>query len=151
MATLGDSFPKEIKESNAVNAIKKGTVIKCFMKNTIPEKEKRFIVLGKDCNNNYIGVVFINSKLNFNINYNEELRALQFFIKKYDNDYLDKDSYVDCSQLIELDYISVKAIITENPARILGKVKRVDIDHVCDLVRSSPKIEPIKLEMFGLT
>ena len=64
MPHLGDFFTDEFKDNYANNSIIKGAVLKFYVTKTKPPKEKRFVVLGEDNDDNYLGVVFINSEIN---------------------------------------------------------------------------------------
>lgn len=143
-------IPKRLKERAADDSIQMGCVIRCFITQTKPPKEKRFIVLGKDTDNNYIGIVLINSNLNFKVMNNQELWNLQYPIKGKDNDYLEWDSFVDCSQLIKLEYEYVKNKIIEKPNAVLGNVKKTDLDIIITLIKSSSNISPVELKNIGL-
>jgi hypothetical protein len=113
-------------------------------------KEKRFIVLGRDSFNNYIGTLFINTNVNFNIINSQELLELQYPVKKEGNEYLKWDSFVDCSKIVKLEYAYVKNKIVENPGCVLGKVKEADLEIIYTLVKSSPNISPMELKSIGL-
>lgn len=86
MPTIGDYFNDDLKKKFTEQHIAVGSVIKCFVKKTAPPKEKRFVVLGIDDSGNVIGVVFINSEINWKIHNTLELAQLQLFVRKEEND-----------------------------------------------------------------
>jgi hypothetical protein len=151
MANLGDFFPDKLKENAVKNSIKAGSVLKLYSKDTKPKpKEKRFIVIGKDIHNNLIGVVYINSNINFNVINSQTLINLQYDIEKKDNDFLDWDSTIDCSKIVTLPYKNVKAEIVSDTSRILGELKNSDLVDIIQLIRTSPNVSPIELRRIGL-
>lgn len=150
MANLGDFFPDKLKKNFAEQNITVGTVIKCFVRNTNPPKEKRFVVLGIDTNGNLIGVVYINSDINWKVIRTEELAQLQHFVTKENNDYLDWDSYIDCSDLFELSYEEVNTSIQNKPQNVLGTVDANDLKTIKEHVKKSPKIKPKLLKKYKL-
>lgn len=151
MANLGDFFPNDIKNNSVVNLLIPGSVIKLLAKETKPKpKKKRFIIIGKDINNNFIGVVYINSDINFNVINNQELVRLQHKIEKSDNDFLDWESSVDCSKIVVLNYELVKNEILEDISNVLGNVKTIDLEKIIELVKSSTNISPKELKSVGL-
>lgn len=151
MGNLGDFFPNDVKENSIINLLIPGSVIKLLAKETKPKpKKKRFIVIGKDNNNNFIGVVYINSEINFNVINNPELLRLQHKIEKSDNDFLDWESSVDCSKIVILSYELVKKEMLEDISNILGNVKTIDLEKIVELVKSSTNISPKELKSVGL-
>ncbi len=99
MGSLADFFPKGMKQEVANFNLEVGNVIKCFTLHTNPPKEKRFVILGTNDKGDYVGSVFINSNINFNIINSQELLELQYPVKCQANSYLDYDSFIDCSEL----------------------------------------------------
>jgi hypothetical protein len=150
MGNLGDFFTQDFKEKIADSSMHIGSVIRCYTTQTTPPKEKRFIILGRDSTNNYIGTIFINSNVNWNVINSQELLELQYPVKKDGNDYLDWDSFVDCSKLIKLEYEYVKNAIVAKPGCVLGTVKQADLEIIYTLVKSSTNISPIELKNIGI-
>jgi hypothetical protein len=150
MPSLGDFFPDDLKKNFAKQNITIGTVIKCFVKNTNPPKEKRFVVLGIDANGDLIGVVFINSVINWKVIKTDELAQLQHYVTKEDNEYLDRNSYIDCSELFELPYNDVYTSIQSKPQNVLGSVIGDDLKTIKENVKKSPKIKPKLLKKYKL-
>lgn len=150
MSSLGDFFSDDLKKNFAKQNITIGTVIKCFVKNTNPPKEKRFVVLGIDTNGDLIGAVFINSDINWNVIRTQELAQLQHYVIKDENEYLDMDSYIDCSDLFELSYNDVYASIQNKPQSVLGTVSSDDLKTIKEHIKISPKIKPKLLKKYKL-
>ena len=57
-----------------------GTVIKAFLANTNPPKEKRFIIVGESYDHLFLACVFINSEINENVFRTETLKKNEYSI-----------------------------------------------------------------------
>lgn len=150
MANLGDFFPEDFKANIADFNLSIGSVIKCFTTHTNPPKEKRFVILGVNDAGDFIGSVFINTNVNFKVMNSQELRDLQHPVKNQANDYLDHDSYIDCSALFEFSRQIVFELLMREPERALGTVTPDDLKTLLKLVKTSPTIEPKVLKKFNL-
>lgn len=150
MGSLADFFPEGMKQDIANFNLEVGNVIKCFTSHTNPPKEKRFVILGVNENGDYVGSVFINTNVNFNIINSQELLDLQYPVKNQPNDYLDHDSFIDCSELFEFDRQTLYELLIKEPERALGKVSSEDLEILFGLVKSSPIIEPKILKKYKL-
>ncbi len=150
MGKLGDFLPVEIKTVLAESSIKQGTVVRCFVKNTNPPKEKIFVILGLDNAGHFIGAVFINTNVNFYIINNQELLDLQYPIKCCEHNFLKYDSFIDCSKLMKFEFQYIKEKLIENPGCMLGTLKKDTIDVIIELVKKSPNITPIDLNNIGI-
>lgn len=107
-------------------------------------------MLGIDSAGNLIGVVFINSEINWNVIRTQELAQLQHYVTKDENDYLDWDSYIDCSDLFELPYNDVYTSIQNKPQSVLGVVSSDDMKTIKEHIKNSPKIKPKLLKKYKL-
>lgn len=150
MGKLGDLIPQDVKGILADSTIVVGNVIRCYTNHTNPPKEKRFIILGRDKTGNYIGTVFINSNINFNVINSQELLDLQYPIRKEKNEYLKWDSFIDCSKLVKFDYEYVRTKVVQKPECVLGTVQANDLEIIYQLVKKSPNISAIELQNIGL-
>jgi hypothetical protein len=150
MATLGNFFSEEDRKKFAEANITPGTVLKCFVKNTNPPKEKRFVVLGTDREGNLIGVVFLNTNINWKVIRTFDLQKLQYYIEADQNDFIDRDCYIDCSEIIELSKEDVLAGITKSPGNVLGKVSDEQLNTIIGFIRQSPKITPKVRKKYGI-
>ena len=81
MPSLGNFFSNDFRKNFAHRNIAKGSVIKCFVRNTNPPKEKRFVILGENIEGKLVGVVFINTNINWKVINTIELAQLQLFVR----------------------------------------------------------------------
>jgi hypothetical protein len=150
MATLGNFFCEEDKKKFAEANITSGTVLKCFVRNTNPPKEKRFVVLGSNSEGNLIGVVFINTNINWKVIRTLKLQKLQYYIEANENDFIDRNCCIDCSEIIELIKEDVITGIAEAPGNVPGNVSDEQFKIIIEFVKQSPKITPKQRKEYGI-
>ena len=139
---LGDFLPNERKKSLKLpKGIAVGTVLRAFVNFTTPPKEKRFIVVGFHEDEIHLASVLINSDINFNINFGTEMIACQYEIKKGDREYLEHDSFVDCSELHNIDLSEINSKIDKDPDMVIGHVEKEDLDGIMKTIQSSKTIK----------
>jgi hypothetical protein len=140
---LGDLFPDELKESFAKENLVPGAVIRMHVPDTNPPKIKRFVIVAEHNSDVVLATVFINSEINPNMFRSQELRNLHLPILENGRDYLDKDSFIDCSDIIvrEKDVLFDK--LKERPSQHIGKLSDSDLNDVLDKLQSAPTI-PIR-------
>lgn len=124
--SLGEAFPDNFKREFANRQLKPGVVIKAFVDDTNPPKEKRFIVVGTNSDSNEAAVIFINSELRLHANWNITFKNAQKLLKSDNREFLDKDSYVDCARLYKKNLRSLKENLKENPGLIIGNLSEND-------------------------
>lgn len=150
MPSLGDFFSSDQRKESAERNVKVGSVIKAFVKNTTPPKEKRFIIIAENDDGRFLAVVFINSNINTNVHRTNQLLSLQYQILCGDNEFLERDSYIDCSDIFDYDRSQVIEWVTLNPPCKLGEVESSNLEQILQLVKSSPKISRKTLRQYGL-
>ena len=91
---LGDKFPPEEKQRYISDRLVPGTIIHCHCSFTSPAKHK-FVVLV--CCDPCCIVFLINSELSNWLQARADLRDCQVVIQKKDHEFLDRDSYLDCT------------------------------------------------------
>ena len=93
--SLSDSFPDGFKKDFAQRNLKIGSVIRLYLGDTNPPKQKRFILVGQSYDKLLFAAIFINSEINPNIFPTQELKDLNLKLLASERDYLDHDSYAD--------------------------------------------------------
>jgi mRNA-degrading endonuclease toxin of MazEF toxin-antitoxin module len=102
-------------------------------------RNKFIIIVGKDTNNNFLGVVVINSKINLlwtEYDFQYELKW-----EKY-KDVFEHNSYVNCS--------SIRPV---NPNRLnkkKGTIDKWDYEAIVDKIKKHPKISKHILKKYNL-
>ena len=150
MATLGDFFGDSHKDAFAEQAIRAGAVVKVWLTTTTPPKEKRIIIVGTTVSGDYLGVVLINSDINWNVHRNRDIIDFQYFLRAEECDFLDHDSYADCLNLHEISRSRVVAEVLGDFQKALGQVDDEVYAEMLTRVKSSPAITPKIRKRFGL-
>lgn len=145
-----DEFRNLFKNTGfADREIKIGVVLKYWAPETNPPKQKIRIVVGFSSDKVLVATVFINTDINPNKFPTEELQKLHLTLEKTNYDYLDYDSFVDCSQLHEVSYESLAAILTENPTIVSGEVAEFDLVNIRHTITNATTITPKQKKKFG--
>ena len=148
--SLGDSFPESIKREHANRSMQIGSVLKLFVDDTRPQKEKFFIVIGLSQDGIILASVYINSEVNLVVNYSPELRALHLPISADTCDFLDYDSYVDCSQLVIRDREIILNALFYRPEAFVGTVSNDDLEAIRKTIIGAQTIKGKIKKKFGL-
>lgn len=150
MQNLGDLFPDDLKDQFANDNFKIGAVLKYHVDSTNPPKYKRLIIIGFDNQKVFLASVFINSEINPNIFRSPQARNQHLELDANNRDYLDKTSFVDCSQIKVEDMATVRDLIATNPSIHIGELSNSDLTDVLDKVRNAINISPREKRRFGL-
>ena len=144
-------IPKELKSKSKQitdNSFSMGKVLKMalteddgiVLKNSAIERTKYFTVIGQDQDKGLIGSLLVNSNVNTNVLNTKELLDCQFPLRKKDYDFLDHDSFLDCSELFELDKIKIIQKGREEGELTL-KDKNLVLEHLRDSEVISAKLK----------
>ncbi len=150
--SLGDYLSKEEKKSLLLpEGIIVGTVLRAFVPSTHPPKEKRFVVVGFKDDEIHLAAVLINSKINFKVNFNDELIAHQIPLNLQGREYLTHDSYVDCSEIFSINIQAVNEKIEDGPESVIkGHMSKNDLHRVINTLVNSDLIKGKLKKKFGL-
>jgi hypothetical protein len=140
--TLGEQLPEHFKKAFAQERLRAGAVVRRMVPDTRPPKIKRCVIVGISDDLVSVGVVFINSDINFNVLPTKELQELQYLVSATGRDYVEHDSFVDCSQLFEHSYAALLRETQNEPGIILGKVTPADLAAIYSLVKNAKTISP---------
>jgi hypothetical protein len=122
--SLGDKFSIDIKTDHAKRGTQIGAVLRLFVEDTNPPKVKYFIVVGLTQDGISLASVYINSEVNMIMNYSQELRALHLPLSADDCNFLDHDSYVDCSRLVIRDRERIYQDLLNCPEAFVGTLSQ---------------------------
>lgn len=147
--SLSDFFPESCKEDFASRNLKVGCVLKLKVSDTNPPKEKRFIVVGITADSVRLATVFINSEINLTCLYTHELRELQHFFASSGREYLDHDSYVDCSKLFIRSKAEIFQAVIKRPESIIGHLSDEDLSAIRSKIISAKTIKGKDKKKFG--
>lgn len=150
MTKLFDFLNEEDRTSIAKESIRIGHVYRMRMdeSNGIKPKSgdsfrnKYFVVLGFDDEGNVYGGVIINSAINQKVP--QSVRDWQMPIKREKYNFLDHDSFVDCSNL------KTAKIEKFGYWQFLGSIEAEDVEIIIRTVQESPNENKAHLALFGL-
>lgn len=149
-ARLGDCFPPEFIARQAKHCIRPGAVFRIMATSTTPPKIKRIVVLGVNQGQALVGHLFINSKINLHVLHSDELRNLQIFLDSGTRDYLDHDSFLDCSDLRTLSIDDIKAFYQKERGVLLGYLSEEDLANAVSKTASARTVNNKLKRLFGL-
>lgn len=107
-------------------------------------KEKRVVLLGHSKQDNKVGFILINSRLQkFN-------QKSQIFIEYSNRNYLDHDCYFDCSHIFEFDYQVIYNSIMNSKAKHIGEISEEDYQIILTYLRESKLIDKSTLKKYKI-
>lgn len=147
--SLGDKFPIDFKIDRANKGTQVGAVLRLFVEDTNPPKVKFFIVIGLTEDRVSLASIYINSDVNMVINYSQELRDLHLPLSANDCDFLDHDSFVDCSQLQERNRERIYQDILNSPEAFVGTLNSEQLSTIRNQVINAKTIKGKIKKKFG--
>ena len=146
---LGDVFPNDIKTALAKENFRIGSVLKFFC--SVAQKEKRFVYMGDKFDGQTIALVHINSEINENCFPTPELKSEHILLEKNaTRPFLDRNSYVNCTQLILRTKEDIYNLIVKTPTVHLGQLTEDDYKEIKSKIRASRILKPAHKKEFGL-
>ncbi len=147
---IGDLFPPDVRSVFSVTAIKPGTILRTHVDDTTPPKIKLFLVLVVNEELASIACLYINSDVNPNLFYNEELKSLHLPISSVKYSFLAHDSFIDCSDMREKKLHNLQGAIQNDMDVLQGELSIEDLTSALSTVLHAKTI-PIKLKKkFGI-
>lgn len=119
---LGDCFSDQFKKSHYQN-IDLGSAILIEIPDFDITHKKFAIYFANNKNKEgFCGLVIINSVINENVNRNAYLKSQHVLIDQNRHDFLDYDSFVDCTQIHEFELQIIIDCLSKDPTRLKGNV-----------------------------
>lgn len=148
---LGAFFPPEYQKAHREKNLRPGAVFKIYVKSTNPPKIKRIVILGINEEKTLIGHIFINSNINLQRLDTDELRNLQIYLEASHREYLDHNSYLDCSDLIPFPVADLERLYRADSSILLGHLSAEELAEARAKAATARTIRPKYKRMFGLT
>ncbi len=142
---LSESFSNNYIQDYVEKNLKIGAVLRFNVFDTTPPKIKRMVIIGISSNRLSVAVLYFNSEINPNLFPTQELKQLHLKFKKQNRNYLDKNCFLDCSQLFEKTFEAIKNLLLDNPDYIPGELSTKDIHILKSTVKTARTI-PVKLK-----
>lgn len=146
---IANSSPKEDRISFCNQYLKPGAVLRFHIPLSRPPKTKRVVVAAIDENINSVGLLFINSDINPNVFLTAKLRKLHLFLTAAERNYLDSDSYLDCSDLHEWQFARLKTKFIAKPQIYLGRLSETDMTKVRQTIITAKTITKKLKKRYG--
>lgn len=139
MPKLGDFAPQRERSAFVKKNLKPGTVIRLYCVLTPRSKEKWAVMLAM----NPLLLAFVNSTVNSYIEERPYLRACQVELSPNDNKFLKRESFLDCSHVIDdLRFGDVMSQLTEETGRILGHFDQATVKRIVSAVGNARTVSP---------
>lgn len=146
---LKEYLPLSLQYKHSVPSIEAGVVVKMFVPTVTPPKYKRVIVVGLSPDGLQAAFVYINSKINKRVHCKRKAQKQQKYLDSTNRDYLDRPSYVDCTQLVTIEKEKIINAVRKCPSQLLGWTSPYDFNLLKDSILSSPTIKGKYKNKFG--
>ncbi len=143
MRKLGDHFPPEDKRAWIKQQLQAGSVFYLSCEFTHPPKDKYIVLVCPVATLPRPLLFVINSDIHPLLYRNPHTRSCQLQLNAADYDFLDHDSYVDCTNVI--DSINEDAIIDQlatNVGRLKGTPNANSMSEMAEIVQRAKTIIP---------
>jgi hypothetical protein len=148
MNSLADSFPESFRKDFSERNLTLGSVIRIY--DRWAEKYKIHIIVGFDKEKILTATVRINSEKNINVFRTPYLKNLCHSLRKAHYKFLRRDSFVDCSKLLEWDTSELLNILSEKPGILKGTIEEKEFDTIRSILATAKTIEPKKRKRYRL-
>ena len=151
MPSFLDFLPddNELKRIIIDNNLKIGSVLRFHLTTTTPPKIKRFIITGFSRDKISVATVFINSEINPNVFPTSYLQSLHIELEAEGREYLDHNSFVNCSDVKEEKYEDLKTALENNPYCNIGTVSDEDLKNIKDKLAVARTLPDIIKNKYG--
>ena len=139
---LGDNFPEETQQEFIASQMVPGAVFRIHCHFTTPPKLKRVVLVA--CEPDHLFLI-INTNIPQIVKYNPNRAQCQLRLLAGNCAYLDHDSWLDCSDVIQIDEHEVSQQLVGNLDGVLGGIDTKTKQQVVHLASLSNLISPIQL------
>ena len=149
LPNIGAILPFELREQLAKQNFKIGSVFRFHCNKA--NKEKRLILVGVKYDKILVAFVHINTELNNNVFNTPALKLENIPIFKDENrNYIDHDSFINCSDLVVRDKDEIYNLLLHNPSIHLGNLSENDNKIVRTAICNSKVLRRDRKKDFGL-
>lgn len=145
-----DSFPKDFQNNYFESKLKSGFVLK--VKGALATtKTQKILILLSNTNPDYIGFVPINSSVNTNfISTFDKEKCILPLEKTPSREFLDKNSYVDCNNIIDYKVDKLRRLIDNDNDWTIYDIEDEDLNQVKITISKSKSITDYQREAYNL-
>lgn len=145
MTSLGDYFPEEDREKYVDRGLKSGQVLYLFCEFTHPPKDKYLLLA---CYTDPPLLFVVNSQIPRFVQARPELLASQVKLSPRDYPFLEHDSFLDCSNVINsLDEDAIRNQLLADLSRLKGEVHQRTKAQIIEAVRRSRTVSEADREL----
>jgi len=131
------------RASEAKKKLIAGIVLKLFSRDLkITDKEKRLLILEISEDKQEVAKLYFNS--------NCPVQPYQMLFNNEGREYLDRKSYLDCSEIYEDNYHTILNNIINNPSCIIGSMSKIDLDNAKKQISIAVTIPKTVKEKYGI-
>jgi len=149
--SLGDSFPESFRKSFAERSIDPGAALLIHLP-TFNISYNKFVIFFamNTLDSTKCGILVINSEINENVNRNAFLKSQHVSIDCARHDFLEKNSFIDCTEIQPQDFQDILNYIMENPEKVCGNVKTDIMEKVTEVLTNSKLLSKKEKIKYGL-
>ena len=145
MVRLGDFFPEADRTQFVDRHVKPGQILYLYCPFTTPPKDKYLLLV---CRSDPPLLFMINSEIPIFIQHKTDLRQSQVRLDPHDYEFLDHESWLDCSQVINsFDEREVISQLLADVGRVKGGLTVAAKDQVVSAVKRARTISPADKEL----
>lgn len=148
--SLGELFPESLRRRFAEENIEVGKALLIKIEHFKINYPKYIILVAQDITEQLVAYVIINTEINKNVFPTPYLRSLHVRINQEKHDFLDYDSFVNCSELRTFNRQELIGFLMEKPERALGKVDGKILKKIISTLSSAKTIPLYLKQQFGL-
>lgn len=111
------------------------------------DHSKYCLIIGEN-EDDYIGLFFINSNINFKLNNKQVLLDLQYLLRKVDYNFLKYDSYLSCTEIKTISKSKLLNSIESKSTTLKGNLLSKHLDEIMTLVRNSKVFSKVEKETY---
>jgi len=139
MITFGEFLPEEQRLSFIERHLVPGQILYILTKFPQIQKNKYLLIV---CDNGSVASFVINSKIHKFKAKNENLRDCQVCIKNSDYNFLDRDSYVDCTKVHIVERENIVTQILNDTSRVKGPIDVTTKEQIVKAVNKARTLTP---------
>lgn len=145
---LGAQFPYEHRKRLADENFKAGSVLKFFCLKA--NKEKYFVFAGNKYDKTTICLIHINSEINPHLFPTPALRNEHILLPKSEIEFLDHDSYANCSEFIIRTTDEIYNLLLEDPGKHIADLPDEYFQMIKEKICRSKILRPDYKKEYGL-
>ncbi|HXI26134.1 MAG TPA: hypothetical protein VNG71_19930 [Pyrinomonadaceae bacterium] len=147
--TLADAFPEAERREYVQRTLKTGLVVKLFCDFITDPKWKRLVIVAVRREPPFF--FLINTEPTNYAKRTPRIAAQQLKVLAEDNDYLEHDSWIDCSKPFDdFDMLDIEDALTDDTSLILGEINAETASRIIEIVTDSDTLSPNEINAISM-